>query len=445
MTSVGVIANQRSRGPGAHVTTARSTRCAAVGPPWHEHFESLPWTQTLQPVLAFSSKPSTSNTTDCPATVASSRVASGAVEDLARRVRGVVHREHVRDPSTMSPTPDAPGHELAGAARLGQDVEAGQSVHHRYPLRSSGRLDGDEATPGDRMGHDAHPMGLLAARPRLDGEVVDFGGRSAMRRALHQDTPARVMDRIDEVDLEARRRPVQRLELLAGIGTEDDGLAVDEVVDRNHEHGAGRRRDRDSADRERAEKHQALVTRELDESDVWVGVHGPTPGSSRFESGAPRRGRRRAQPERPACRCPASRRAVLQRCDASSGPVTCEARPTTMTLQPSCVTASMWSAWNPITVLSAMAAGWSWGSAQNRIRSPATLYTSLGGLRGAPGTMSRCGPPSPSQMVQTLVSRQHVAFGIEFDVVHVSARDSALDHDDRAWVDGRLGGSPSRG
>ena len=42
---------------------------------------------------------------------------------------------------------------------------------------------------------------------------------------------------------------VQLLELLAGIGTEDDGLAVDDVVDRHHEHGAGRQGDRDSADR----------------------------------------------------------------------------------------------------------------------------------------------------------------------------------------------------
>ncbi len=34
-----------------------------------------------------------------------------------------------------------------------------------------------------------------------------------------------------------------------GSGSEDDGIAVDEVVDGNHEHGAGRQRDRDSADR----------------------------------------------------------------------------------------------------------------------------------------------------------------------------------------------------
>ena len=433
MTSVGVIANQRSRGPGAHVTTARSASCIVVGPPGTSTSSACPWTQTLQPVFAFSSNPSTSNTTGCPATRREQRLARCAVDDPARGVRGVVHREHVRRPvDDESHPPDAPRRELRGAVRLRQDLEAGQSVHHRYPLRSSGRLGATRRRPVIARGTTRTQWGFWPPAHDSTARCSTSVARRAVRRALHQDTPARVMDRIDEVDLEARRRPVQLLELLAGIGTEDDGLAVDDVVDGNHEHGAGRQGDRDSADRERSEKDQALVACQLDESDVWVGGHGPTPGSSRFERRRPSTRSSDNATSGPLAAAqprggPSSNAAML------SAPVTCEARPTTMTLQPSCVTASMWSAWNPITVLSAIAAGWSWGSAQKRIRSPATQYLTGRTDGQRPGRCRDAAHRARSQMVQTLVSRQHVALGSRARCVSCLTSRIGPDHDDRAW------------
>ncbi len=168
MTSVGRDREPPiSRHPGP--TSRRHARRAASrrDPRGTSTSRASPWTQTLQPVFAFSSNPSTSNTTDCPATRREQRVARCAVDDLAGGVRGVVHGKHVRRPVDDEPhPPDAPGRELRGALRLGQDLEAGGSVHHRYPLRSSGRLGADEATSGDRDAARRAPNGASRRQPK---------------------------------------------------------------------------------------------------------------------------------------------------------------------------------------------------------------------------------------------------------------------------------------
>ena len=198
VTSVGVIVNHRSRGPvptsrphADEPSDGRSSRC--------EHSRRLPWTQTLHPVCAFSSKPSTSNTTDWPATWRAADRPPMHREFPVPSRPGVVHREHVRRPADDEPhPPDAARQRASRCSRAWDKISSRQGRSSQV----SPQVEREGGTPTRRRpviawGTARAPNGASRRLPttRRRGARLRSHSRGARRLAPTRSSPCDGPDR----------------------------------------------------------------------------------------------------------------------------------------------------------------------------------------------------------------------------------------------------------